>query len=92
MAGPVGRSATAQTDAMMHAQILSYSRSRGAFAGATLDGSTLRPDNAANAALYGHAVTNQEILTGKVRPPNAAQPLYTALNKYMPAHQKTAKR
>lgn len=92
MAGPVGRSASAKTDALMHAQILSYSRSRGVFAGATLNGSTLRPDEAANADIYGHQVTNEEILTGKVRPPAVAQPLYTALNKYMPAQEKTAER
>jgi SH3 domain-containing YSC84-like protein 1 len=92
MAGPVGRSASAQTDAMMHAQILSWSRSRGAFAGITLTGSTLRPDTDSNRLLYGHEVTGREILTGKVRPPAAAQPLYAALNRYMPAKTKSAKK
>lgn len=91
MAGPVGRSAAANTDAMMHAEILSWSRARGVFAGITLNGSTLRPDNKENEALYGKAVTNREILTGQVRPPAAAQPLYTALNQYVPA-AKTAAR
>ncbi len=90
MAGPVGRSASANTDAMMHAEILSYSRARGVFAGITLNGSTLRPDNKENQALYGREVTNREILTGKVKAPDAAQPLYAALKKYTPA--KTASR
>jgi lipid-binding SYLF domain-containing protein len=90
MAGPVGRSASANTDAMMHAEILSYSRARGVFAGITLNGSTLRPDDKENRALYGREVTNREILTGKVQAPDAAQPLYAALKKYTPA--KTASR
>jgi lipid-binding SYLF domain-containing protein len=90
MAGPVGRSASANTDAMMHAEILSYSRARGVFAGITLNGSTLRPDDKGNRALYGREVTNREILTGKVQAPDAAQPLYAALKKYTPA--KTASR
>src|SRR5579885_1685662 len=69
MAGPVGRSAEAQTDATLKAEILAYSRSRGAFAGVSLDGSTLRPDSGDNKALYGKEVTPQEILHGKVKPP-----------------------
>jgi lipid-binding SYLF domain-containing protein len=84
MAGPVGRSASAETDAMMHAEILSYSRSRGVFAGIALDGSTLRPDRDDNTILYGHAVTQRELLTGKVAHPAGAAPLYTALGRYMP--------
>lgn len=91
MAGPVGRSASANTDAMMHAEILSYSRARGVFAGITLNGSTMRPDDKENRALYGRDVTNREILTGKVKAPEEAQALYTALNKYTPA-SKTASR
>lgn len=90
MAGPVGRSAEAQTDAMMHAEILSWSRSRGAFAGIALTGATLRPDKEDNEAIYGNGVTQHEILLGKVRPPAAADALYSALNRYMPA--KAAKR
>jgi lipid-binding SYLF domain-containing protein len=82
MAGPVGRTAEAETDAMMRAEILSWSRSRGIFAGVTLDGSTLRPDNEDNEEIYGHHVTQREILTGAVQPPPAAQPLYAALNHY----------
>jgi lipid-binding SYLF domain-containing protein len=82
MGGPVGRSAEAQTDAMMHAEILSWSRARGLFAGISLEGSTLRPDKDENTALYGANVTQQEILTGKVKPPAAAHSLYTVLNRY----------
>lgn len=82
MAGPVGRSATAATDAQLHAEILSYSRSRGAFAGVALNGATLRPDNDDNEKLYGRKVTQREILDGKVMPPASAKPLYDALNSY----------
>lgn len=82
MAGPVGRSAQAETDAAMHAEILGYSRSRGAFAGVALNGATLRPDNGDNKSLYGHDVKEAEILQGSLTRPAAAQPLYTALDKY----------
>ena len=82
MAGPVGRSAQAETDAMMHAEILAYSRSRGVFAGIALDGATLRPDNDDNRALYGREVTPQDILHGRVTPPAAAERLYAELNRY----------
>jgi lipid-binding SYLF domain-containing protein len=82
MAGPVGRTGEAQTDAMMHAEILSYSRARGVFAGISLEGATLRPDKDDNASLYGHPVTQQEVLTGRVRRPAEAQPLYSTLNSY----------
>lgn len=84
MAGPVGRSAEAKTDAMMHAEILSYSRSRGVFAGVSLEGATLRPDNEDNSALYGESVTQDAILTGKVPPPESANALYAELNRYTP--------
>jgi len=82
MAGPVGRDASAQTDALMHAEILSYSRARGAFAGATLTGSTLRSDDKDNEYLYGKPVEHKAILTGKVPKPAAASPLYASLNRY----------
>jgi lipid-binding SYLF domain-containing protein len=82
MAGPVGRSTTAQTDAMMHAEILSWSRSRGAFAGVSLEGATLRPDQDDNAKLYGHSVSQREILDGRVPPPAAGQQLYDGLNRW----------
>lgn len=82
MAGPVGRTGEAQTDAMMHAEILSYSRARGVFAGISLDGSTLRPDKDDNRMLYGSDVSQQQILTGAVRRPPEARPLYSALDSY----------
>ena len=72
-AGPVGRDLSAQTDAMMHAELLSYSRSRGLFAGLSLEGATLRPDQDTNKELYGRDVTNREILTGNLKAPTAAQ-------------------
>jgi lipid-binding SYLF domain-containing protein len=82
MAGPVGREAQANTDALLTAEILAYSRSRGAFAGITLNGSTLRPDDKDNEAIYGKPVSHQDILMGRVPPPPVARPLYAALNKY----------
>jgi lipid-binding SYLF domain-containing protein len=85
MAGPVGRSANAETDALMHAEILAYSRSRGVFAGVSLEGATLRPDHDANRVIYGRPVTQAEILRGEVKPPEAARPLYGELNRYAPA-------
>jgi lipid-binding SYLF domain-containing protein len=81
-AGPVGRSGTAQTDASFQAKILSYSRSRGAFAGLALTGATLRQDLDENAALYGKPVSNKEIVDGTVSAPASASELLTALNKY----------
>lgn len=82
MAGPVGRSGAAETDAQMHAEILSYSRARGVFAGIALTGATMRPDKDDNAALYGHPVSQKAILTGAVQRPAAARPLYSALDNY----------
>jgi lipid-binding SYLF domain-containing protein len=83
-AGPVGRNATAQTDAFMHAEILSWSRSRGAFAGVSLDGATLRNDLDENLAMYGQRWTGKEILGSGAKTPPAAEKLITALNKYSP--------
>ncbi len=91
MAGPIGRSGSASTDAMMHAEILSYSRARGVFAGITLNGSTLRPDKDDDRMLYGRDVTQQEILNGTVKAPAGTEALYTSLNQYAPA-KKTAQR
>jgi lipid-binding SYLF domain-containing protein len=82
MAGPVGRSAEAKTDAAMRAEIVSYSRSRGLFAGVTLDGATLRPDNDDNADLYGRQIKQRDILHGTVAPPSAAKTLMDTLNRY----------
>jgi len=80
--GPVGRNVTAQTDAMMTAEILSWSRSHGVFAGASLDGSTLRTDVDENEALYHKRFTTKDVLTGSVTPPAAAAALIDALTKY----------
>ena len=82
--GPVGRTASAETDAQLHAEILSYSRSRGLFAGIDLNGATLRPDKEDDRALYGPDVTQKEILEGRVHPPAAANGLYSELNQYAP--------
>lgn len=84
-AGPKGRDVIAATDAALRAEVLSYSRSRGLFAGAFLDGSTLRPDNDANKKLYQRAVSAKEIaLHNKVPPPAAAETLVSELNKRSP--------
>jgi lipid-binding SYLF domain-containing protein len=80
-AGPVGRNATAQTDAVMRAEMLSYSRSRGLFAGVSLDGATLRPDADANEELYGKAITNKEIITTDVKAPAAADKLENLMDR-----------
>jgi lipid-binding SYLF domain-containing protein len=84
MAGPVGRSATAETDAMMKAEILSYSRSRGVFAGASLSGATLRRDHDDDMKLYGREVTQREILRGEVPAPASASGLFDELNRVAP--------
>ena len=81
-AGPVGRTATAQTDAQMHADILSWSRSQGLFAGLALEGATLRQDLDDNATLYGKKLENRHIVMDGVRAPKAAAKLLTLLNRY----------
>jgi lipid-binding SYLF domain-containing protein len=81
-AGPVGRDTQAQTDAAMTAEILTWSRQRGLFAGISLSGATLRPDEDWNKELYGRNITNREILTTNVPPPAPAAALLAALNKY----------
>ena len=84
-AGPKGRTAAAQTDIVMKAEILTYSRSRGLFAGVSLEGSTLRQDNGANENLYGRKLTAQEIVRAhKVGTPAAGQKLVALLNKQSP--------
>jgi lipid-binding SYLF domain-containing protein len=80
-AGPIGRELTAQTDVMMSAEMLSYSRSRGLFAGISLQGATLRPDGETNRELYGHDATNHEILTGDFKTPEAARRFEHALHR-----------
>jgi len=81
-AGPVGRQTSANTDASMGAEILSWSRSRGLFAGVALQGATLRNDDEGNNELYGKNLTSKEILTSDVTAPSDAQPLRAALNRY----------
>src|ERR1700675_4966258 len=84
-AGPKGRDASADTDATMRAEILSYSRSRGLFAGISLEGSTLRPDNEANEKLYGKKLTATEIIRkGAVPVPPSGQKLVSLLEKKSP--------
>jgi lipid-binding SYLF domain-containing protein len=80
-AGPVGREATAQTDLQLNAEMLSYSRSRGLFAGLSLQGATMRPDADANKEMYGKEMPNKDILTGDLAPPAAAGKLESLLNK-----------
>ena len=80
--GPVGRDSSAATDAQMHAEILTYSRSRGAFAGLSLEGATLRPDDDWNKELYGKASNNRDIVLGDTAPPQAANKLIGVINKY----------
>lgn len=81
-AGPVGRASSAQTDAYMTAEILSWSRSRGLFAGLALKGATLRPDEDANRELYGKRLTTREVMADEVPPPAAAADLRAALDRY----------
>jgi SH3 domain-containing YSC84-like protein 1 len=84
-AGPVGRLASADTDAYMRSEILSYSRARGAFAGISLEGSTLRPDSGANRALYGRSISASEIIEGsEVQAPSNAGDLTAVLQKASP--------
>src|SRR5579872_3627779 len=89
-AGPVGRTATAQTDAQMHADILSWSRSQGLFVGLALEGATLRQDLDDNAALYGKRLPNRSIVTKGVRAPKAAGRLLALLNRYSPRERGSA--
>ena len=81
-AGPVGRDTSANTDVLLHTEILSWSRSRGLFAGISLQGSTLRPDNSENEKLYGEKISNRRILSGEAPTPPAAKPLVAELNRY----------
>ena len=86
-AGPVGRATSAETDVVMKAEILSWSRSRGIFAGISLAGSTLRSDNGGNRAIYGKDVTAKQIVRqGEVKPTEAAKPLVELLDKTTPKH------
>jgi SH3 domain-containing YSC84-like protein 1 len=82
MAGPVGRSSQAQTDAAMTAEILAYSRAHGVFGGVALEGATLRPDNDDNAKIYGHPVSVREIVHGDVAAPASASGLLNELSRF----------
>jgi lipid-binding SYLF domain-containing protein len=91
-AGPKGRAATAETDVVMKAEILSYSRSRGLFAGVSLEGSTLRSDGGANKNLYGRDLTATKIVReGAVKTPSAAQSLIALLSKKSPRNRSERK-
>src|SRR5436190_4663058 len=91
-AGPKGRSATGATDVAMRAEILSYSRSRGLFAGISLEGSTLRPDNRADEKLYGRKLTVKEILRqGKAGVPASGHELVSLLNQHSPKNRSEPK-
>jgi lipid-binding SYLF domain-containing protein len=81
-AGPVGRTATAQTNARMDAEMLSWSRSKGVFAGVSLKGASLRPDKSDNRALYGKDITNREILGGTMKAPANLNSLAMAIDKF----------
>jgi SH3 domain-containing YSC84-like protein 1 len=91
-AGPVGRTASAETDATLRAEILSYSRARGLFAGISLSGSTLRPDNDANKKLYGKEVSAQDIVFNHaVAAPASAKLLLTTLDKKSPKNKSNSR-
>src|SRR5918993_5296289 len=83
-AGPKGRSAAAATDVVMKAEMLSYSRARGLFAGVSLEGTTLRPDNDANTLVYGSAIPARDIVKGTVAVPSAAKGMVDVLNTRSP--------
>ena len=87
-AGPVGRDASAETDATLRAEILSYSRARGLFAGVSLEGSTIRPDDGDNRRVYGREIPARDIvLAGAVAPPPAAEELISTLDAKTPKHR-----
>jgi lipid-binding SYLF domain-containing protein len=81
-AGPVGRTSSAETDAQLHAELLTYSRTRGLFAGVSLDGATLRPDDDANKDMYGKEMSNKDVVLGSVQAPGSAARLIGEMNKY----------
>jgi lipid-binding SYLF domain-containing protein len=81
-AGPVGRTSSAETDAQLHAELLTYSRARGLFAGVSLQGATLRPDDDANKDMYGKEMSNKDVVLGDLKPPQAAARLLAELNKH----------
>ncbi len=82
VAGPTGASASANTDLLMNAEMVSYSHAKGLFVGLSLEGATLRPDGGENKKLYGHEMGNGQILMGKVPPPRGARAFVAVLNKH----------
>jgi len=91
-AGPKGRTAEGATDIVMQAEILSYSRNKGLFAGISLEGSTLRSDGSANEKLYGRKLSAKDIIrAGKVGVPPSAQPLIALLDKKSPINKSDPK-
>ena len=82
VAGPVGRAAAADTDIKLRAEILTYSRSRGVFAGVSLDGAVVQADKSGDHAMYGDSMTRRQILDGKASVPESAQPLVRELDSY----------
>jgi lipid-binding SYLF domain-containing protein len=90
-AGPVGRNAAAATDLEMHAEILTYSRSRGVFAGVSLEGAVVTPDRKADEALYGRRVDREAVVSGKVAVPEAARDLVAEIRRYTEGQKSTRK-
>jgi SH3 domain-containing YSC84-like protein 1 len=90
-AGPVGRNAEASTTATMQAQMLSYSRAQGVFAGVSLSGTTLGPDDSDNQKLYGKKISAQEIFAGSVKVPPSAEGLVSELRRTSPKNLATGK-
>jgi len=88
-AGPVGRDATADTDILMRAEILSWSRTHGLFAGVSLDGTVVEHDDSESKKLYGRPYSNQEIISGDIKPPEAAIGLVGEVNEIAPERLKT---
>ena len=82
-AGPVGRNATAGTDLKLNAEILSYSRTKGVFAGVSLDGAAVQADKSGDKAMYGEHVDRHEILSGKIAVPASARPLLREISEYV---------
>jgi len=81
-AGPIGRNATASTDLKLTAEILSYSRSKGIFAGVSLDGTVVQADKSGDEAMYGAGVSRHDVLDGNIHTPESARPLVQELDKY----------
>jgi SH3 domain-containing YSC84-like protein 1 len=90
-AGPVGRDAEASTNAAMSAEMLSYSRTQGVFAGVSLSGTSLGPDSDANKDIYGKKISGEEIFTGSVQPPESATVLLSTLQEKSPTNMSHGK-